>query len=97
MAHVGDRHPDGFVVALEDGRVLAGGGWDESMSGSRDAALLNPTAGTWSTVGPMPGGRAVAAAVALADGRVLVAGGYSNGGDGYPIGLADTFLFAPGG
>ena len=96
MAHVGDRHPDGFVVALEDGRVLAGGGWDESMFGSRDAELLDPATGTWLTVGPMPGGRAVAAAVSLADGRVLVAGGYSNGSDGYPIGLADAFLFVPG-
>lgn len=96
MAHVGDRRPDGFVVALDDGRVLAGGGWDKTGFGSRDADLLDPSSGTWSNVGPMPGGRVVAAAVSLADGRVLVAGGYSNGSDGYPIGLADTFLFVPG-
>jgi hypothetical protein len=96
MAHVGARHPDGFVVTLKDGRVLAGGGWDASGMGARTAELLDPSAGTWSDVGPMPGGRATAAAVGLIDGRVLVAGGYSNGGDGYPIALADAFLFVPG-
>ena len=65
--------------------------------GTRDAELLDPSSATWSDVGPMPAGRFTAATAALMDGRVLVAGGYSDGSDGYPIPLADAFLFVPGG
>ena len=97
MTHVGASHPAGFVLTLNDGRVLAGGGWDESGMGTRNAELLDPSSGTWSDVGPMPGDRATAAAARLMDGRILVAGGYSNLSDGYPVPLADAFLFVPGG
>jgi hypothetical protein len=39
----------------------------------------------------MPEARAQAAAVVLADGSVMVVGGYTDGGDGWPVGLAGAF------
>lgn len=97
------RYPDGLYAGLPGGLVLAAGGeggedpYGGTSLGIRDAALYDTAAGTWTMLPEMPGARIAAAVVTLADGSALVAGGYSDPGDGYPVGLGDTFLFRPGG
>jgi hypothetical protein len=92
-------YPLQISVALTGGRVLAAGGWqylgNGYSRGTRDAAILETEAGTWSTLPKMPGSRIDAAVVALDDGSALVIGGYDDPSDGYPVALADTFRFVP--
>ncbi|HEU4672054.1 MAG TPA: kelch repeat-containing protein, partial [Candidatus Limnocylindrales bacterium] len=91
----GPRHPTGIAVALSDGRVLLAGGLDASGDPSRHAELLDPLNAEYVTLPRMPGARVDAVGVALRDGSALVAGGWTNGGDGWPIALGDTFRFVP--
>ncbi len=92
----GQDHPDGIVVPMRGGQILVTGGAGEDGLGIRTAKRLDPTTGAWSSLPDMPGARATAAGVTLSDGSVLIVGGWSNGGDGYPVQLADTFRFIPG-
>ncbi|MGE3858282.1 MAG: trypsin-like peptidase domain-containing protein, partial [Dehalococcoidia bacterium] len=65
---------DPSAVRLQDGRVLVVGG--ATAEGVTDAAsVLDPAAGTWTSVGPMSIPRLGAEAILLEDGRVLIATG----------------------
>lgn len=70
----------GIVVALRDGRVLLAGGATDIGNGRdfagciSDAALFDPSVGTWRAVAPMLAPRCDGVATALSDGRVLIAG-----------------------
>jgi hypothetical protein len=96
----GRDYPVEIAVALRDGRVLVAGGARDQRGGyrlgTREAAILDPDAGTWSALPGMPGARMDAETVALDDGSALVIGGYSDGGDGWPVALAGVFRFVPG-
>ncbi|WP_158079993.1 kelch repeat-containing protein [Archangium sp. Cb G35] len=59
------------ATLLEDGRVLALGGWSWPYS----AELYDPFSGTWSSTGHSITNHRLHTATLLADGRVLVAGG----------------------
>lgn len=63
-----------FLVTLQDGRVLIGGGSTRDGPSAR-TDLFDPATGTISAAGPMTRPRSSATAVVLADGRVLVVGG----------------------
>ncbi|MGV9267633.1 DUF6603 domain-containing protein [Kitasatospora sp. NPDC003701] len=69
------------ATLLADGRVLVTGGDPVTGPGGHDphslaaAELYDPTAGTWTALGPMPGGRGGHRCLALRSGLVLVIGG----------------------
>jgi hypothetical protein len=94
----GVRHPEGFVAPLADGTILFAGGY--GVDRERDAMLLDPTTGAWSTLGPMPTGRNWSTGVSLSDGSLLIVGGRRMPGDpdvdGDPA-IADALRFVPGG
>jgi hypothetical protein len=89
----GVEHPWGAIeIGLPDGRIVsAGGAGPRADTGATGARLLDPARGTWVPLPDMPEARAQAAAVVLADGSVMVVGGYTDGGDGWPVGLAGAF------
>ncbi len=74
--------PASLAAPMADGRVLVAGGLRSSSSDfteivtSSDAAVFDPSAGTWAAAPSMPEGRAGGAVVALADGSAILVGGY---------------------
>lgn len=61
-----------FAVTLNDGRVLAGGAFDQTK-----AAIYDPTTNAWSLTGAMNSPHSIRpTATVLPDGRVLVVGGW---------------------
>jgi hypothetical protein len=72
------------MVRLNDGRVLAFGGWDTGFAyrtasvGTANAELFDPSTRTWAATMPMSTGRTAAPFLKLPDGRIFVTGG--NGG-----------------
>ncbi len=64
-------------VLLNDGRVLAIGGYDAQGEPVATAELYDPASGRWQTTENMPQPRAWFSHVKLPDGRVLAAGGYT--------------------
>ncbi len=73
---------DHFAVRLTDGRVLVGGGRDQSDNTLASVELFEPESAMFSPANPLLTARRSAAAVLLADDRVLVAGGFDdNGGE----------------
>lgn len=68
-----------FAVELSDGRVLVGGGISSGGGATNSAEIYDPTADSWTQIGPMTAARANASAALLQDGRVLIAGGDNSG------------------
>jgi hypothetical protein len=68
----------GASAVLADGRFLAAGGNDASLSYSV-AEIYDPKTGAWTTTTPMNAARWYPSAVRLADGRVLVVAGVGVG------------------
>jgi len=71
-------HVDPEFIALEDGAILAVGGYSEFEEGRFPTAMVEryePADDRWVDVESLPTTRTASASVRLADGRVLVAGG----------------------
>ncbi|MFO0583091.1 MAG: hypothetical protein U0229_12535 [Anaeromyxobacter sp.] len=89
------------VLALQDGRVFAGGGANpQAEYGMATAELYDATLDAWSpTAGPMAGTHEGGVCVLLANGKVLVAGGVRSTGSTTDAELFDpaTGLFSPTG
>lgn len=87
------------ATRLADGRVLVAGGWVETtpgvLSAAESAEIYDPSAGTWTAVGPLRTARAEHAALLLPDGRVLLTGG-SQLSDAGLVDLDDAEFFDPG-
>jgi hypothetical protein len=68
------------AVLLDNGRVLAAGGFQLSFSYAtiRSSELFNPSTRKWSRTGSMNVARELHSGTKLPDGRVLMAGGFSN-------------------
>ncbi|GAA5150227.1 hypothetical protein GCM10023213_48900 [Prosthecobacter algae] len=66
------------ATRLSDGRVLVAGGTNGATLST--AEVYDPSLGTWTATGSMPGIRQHHKAVRLLDGRVLVSGGYDASG-----------------
>ena len=81
------------LTRLEDGSVLAVGGYDDDMLAS--AELFDPATGTWTSVGPMPHACAGHTATALADGRALVIGGTGGSLDQPSPAPGESILYSP--
>lgn len=65
------------MARLDDGRVLAIGGYGPGDEPACSAELYDPASGRWQQTGEMPQPRAWFGHVKLRNGRVLVAGGYT--------------------
>jgi hypothetical protein len=86
------------VTLLNNGTVLAVGGFDSLLAGSLalvSAEVYYPDAETWRFTATLNDGRAFHTATRLNNGKVLVAGGVASGGGGVngPI-RATTELFS---
>jgi hypothetical protein len=80
---------------LEDGAVLATGGWDSQDVGVSDLVLLyDPSADQFSNVGILTAQRYSSTATLLSNGKVLIAGG-DNWSDGYGAPLPNADLYDP--
>jgi N-acetylneuraminic acid mutarotase len=84
----------GTVTGLQDGRVLAEGGYVGSNSLSIPA-LYDPTQNSWSLGGSQAYSGYYAASGVLANGQVLVTGGSVISGQGQLTALNTTALFDP--
>jgi len=74
------------LTRLDDGRVLAVGGYD---GGDMDSAeIWDPETGTWSDAGTIEGPRRLHTAAPLPNGDVLIVGGY------HYSQLADSSIYA---
>ncbi|OJH38441.1 Kelch repeat-containing protein [Cystobacter ferrugineus] len=67
--NMASAHLQQIAIRLQDGRVLAAGGYSQS------AELYDPATGTWSPTGDAPASYRNATATLLPSGKVLVAGG----------------------
>ena len=65
------------MVLLDDGRVLAAGGYRKGDVLLASAELYDPKTGTWQGTGELPSTRVAFGLVKLGDGRVLLAGGFT--------------------
>lgn len=83
MLHARAGH---FAVALADGRVLVGGGWDDTGQVAT-AEVYDPATNAFTAVGDLPDPRGGFATALLPDGKVLVCGG----GDGTATAAASVF------
>ena len=70
-----ERHA---AVALSDGRVLVGGGYDSSRNLPAATSLYDVASG-WVATGPLPEGALDLTFTLLQDGRVIAVGGYATG------------------
>jgi N-acetylneuraminic acid mutarotase len=84
------------LTPLDDGRVLAAGGWSDSSSPSASTGTLevyDPAAGTWTMLPvQLARPRHDHAAVRLSDCRVIVVGGQQVEGSGAPDAPAEGEL-----
>jgi hypothetical protein len=71
---------------LNNGMILAIGGYDETNTAKASCELYDPSTGTWSYAAPLNVARAVHRSTKLSDGRIIVTGGeVGTGGDAiYP-------------
>src|SRR4051794_20827549 len=81
------------VVTLNDGRVLAAGGWNRCGTTYVASEIFDPKTLTWSATGDLNAPRQGAAAVLLPDGRVLIAGG--TGPDPFRVALDTAEIYDP--
>ena len=81
------------MVLLPNGNVLAAGGQSQPPNGDSplaSAEIYNPTAGTWTTTGPLTTPRASFEMVLLSNGNVLAVGGNDNN-----VTLASAEVYSP--
>ena len=64
-----ESREDGTMVALEDGRILAAGGYHETVE------LYDPVKNEWNYIKPMRQKRSFGHGSAVSDGKIYVAGG----------------------
>jgi hypothetical protein len=83
------------MVLLDDGRVLAVGGYQDGDVLLSTAELYDPKAGTWQLTGELPSTRVAFGLVKLKDGRVLLAGGFSGRTWKERGNVASTALYDP--
>jgi N-acetylneuraminic acid mutarotase len=79
------------VTLLQNGRVLAVGGFNDAEGVLSSAELYDPVSGSWSSAGVMASARYAHTATLLANGKVLVAGGMN----ATSLGLRSAELFDP--
>ncbi len=65
------------AILLDDGRVLAVGGYKKGDVLLASAELYDPKTGLWQLTGDIPSSRVAFGLVKLRDGRVLLAGGFT--------------------
>src|ERR1035437_5584691 len=78
------------ATLLQNGKVLAAGGWNGSYLSS--AELFDPATGTWTNTGAMKTNRCFHTATLLPNGMVLVVGGYGNDS---PHSLSSAEIYDP--
>ncbi len=83
------------IVRLQDGRVLASGGFNYLGSpccnvSTASLELFDEGAGTWTEVGPMVIGRSLHTATQLMNGQVLFAGGMSYANPSGDVGVLNS-------
>ncbi|MEO8133994.1 MAG: kelch repeat-containing protein [Betaproteobacteria bacterium] len=81
---------DHVLTVLQNGVVLASGGWNGSDSIAA-CELYNPRTNTWTPAGPLAAARSDHTATTLPTGKVLIVGGYGIGG----VALAANELYNP--
>jgi hypothetical protein len=82
------------MLRLDDGRVLAVGGYGPEDEPVASAELYDPASGRWQQTGAMPQPRAWFGHTKLRDDRVLVAGGYT-GARNKRTYLKSTVVYGP--
>ena len=82
------------TALLDDGRVLAVGGYAMGSVLLASAEVYNPATGLWNATGKLPTPRSWFSLIKLLDGRVLVAGGYTGGASKRTY-LASAALYNP--
>lgn len=83
------------LTRLQDGCVLALGGYGDDPSVLAAAELYDPETGTWTEVGPMQRARAGHTATALPGSRVLVVGGSGGSVDALSAPWTEVELYDP--
>lgn len=68
-----------ILAQMQDGKVMAIGGWNSSFVEITSCELYDVSAGTWSGTGSLNTAIAYPNAVVLTNGNVLVSGGYAAG------------------
>jgi N-acetylneuraminic acid mutarotase len=82
------------TVLLDDGRVLAVGGYEGDERLTAHSELYDPAKGQWQAAADLPEPRAWFSLAKLRDGRVLVAGGYTGSREKRTY-LASSVLYDP--
>jgi C1A family cysteine protease/uncharacterized protein YccT (UPF0319 family) len=82
LAAASMANPRGYLTTttLQNGLVLAAGGYKPGVASQKTAELYSPFTGTWSPTGSMNTERSFSVATLLQNGKVLLAGGDSNSG-----------------
>ena len=83
----------GTFSRLNDGKVLAAGGYD-GTSYQSSAELWDPATGTWSSTASLAAARGGHTGTVLANGKVLAAGGVNSGGYLSSAELYTSFVFS---
>ena len=79
------------ATLLLDGRVLASGGYDNSINAIARAEIFDPSTGAWTVTGTNVVARFEHTATLLQDGRVLVVGGGSSNSSCSSNATAETY------
>jgi N-acetylneuraminic acid mutarotase len=83
------------MVLLDDGRVLAVGGYRDGDVLLASAELYDPKTGTWHLTGELPSTRVAFGLVKMKDGRVLLAGGFGGPAWKQRVNVASAALYDP--
>ncbi|MBI3563964.1 MAG: hypothetical protein HY079_02060 [Elusimicrobia bacterium] len=83
------------VARLKDGRILAAGGFDQSITTLDSVEIFDPARGVWSPAAPMGRSRYAMVFALLNDGRVLAAGGRQNSNNTRQEDIADDEIYDP--
>lgn len=83
------------MVLLDDGHVLAVGGYRDGDVLLASAELYDPKTGTWELTGELPSTRVAFGLVKLRDGRVLLAGGFTGPTWKQRLNVASASLYDP--
>jgi N-acetylneuraminic acid mutarotase len=83
------------MVLLDDGRVLAVGGYQDGDVVLASAELYDPKTGTWQMTGQLPSTRVAFGLVKLRDRRVFLAGGFTGPTWRQRLNVASASLYDP--